>query len=89
LSFDFALHSKPPNNKIRLEYAVHFLLKNGASTKKIFQITTKNFAEGVFIFTKKHSCRDLSNSKHNAGRHLILLVVNGVEVEKKEFTLAA
>ncbi|MBP7710601.1 MAG: DNA alkylation repair protein [Rickettsiales bacterium] len=87
LSFDFALHSKAPNNKIRLEYAVHFLMKNGSLTKKNFQITTKNFAKGVFSFTKKHSFRDLSTRKHNAGRHLISLVVNGLEVDKLEFNL--
>lgn len=88
LSFDFVLENQAPNNKIRLEYAVYFLKKNGTSTKKIFQITTKNFAKGVVSFTKKHSFRDLSTRKHNAGRHFISLVVNGLEMEKREFTLS-
>jgi 3-methyladenine DNA glycosylase AlkC len=87
LHFDFVLQNKASNSKIRLEYAVYFLLKNGSHSKKIFQITTKNFTEGVFAFTKKHAFRDLSTRKHNAGKHLISLVVNGVEVEKKEFNL--
>lgn len=88
LSFDFVLENKASNNKVRLEYVVYFLRKNGASSKKIFQITTKNFAEGIFSFTKKHSFRDLSTRKHNAGRHFISLVVNGLEMEKREFILS-
>lgn len=87
MTFDFALRNQASNKKIRIEYAVYFLNKNGSHGKKIFQITTKNFAEGVFNFTKKHSFRDLSTRKHNAGKHAIALVVNGVEVEKKEFDL--
>ena len=87
LVFDFALRNQAPNNKIRLEYAVYFLKQNGSHTKKIFQITTKNFAEGVFVFSKKHSLRDLSTRKHRAGKHFISLVVNGVEFQKLQFDL--
>jgi hypothetical protein len=87
LKFDFVLENQAPNHKIILEYAVYFLKQNGSLAKKIFQITTKNFTEGVFAFSKKHSFRDLSTRKHNAGKHLISLVVNGVELDKKEFQL--
>ena len=87
LKFDFVLENQAPNHKIRLEYAVYFLKQNGSLAKKIFQITTKNFTEGVFAFSKKHSFRDLSTRKHNAGKHLISLVINGVELDKKEFQL--
>lgn len=89
LVFDFVLENRALNTKIRLEYAVYFLKKNGIHSKKIFQITTKNFAKGLFNFSKKHSFRDLSTRKHYAGKHLISLVVNGVEVEKKELELKA
>ncbi len=87
LVFDFALQNQAPNHKIRLEYAVHFLKQNGTWSKKIFQITTKSFAQGVFVFAKKHSFRDLSTRKHNAGKHMISLVVNGVEFQKLQFDL--
>ncbi len=87
MMFDFALHNQASNNKIRLEYAVYFLKKNGTHGKKIFQITTKIFAKGVFKFTKKHRFGNLSTRKHYVGKHLISLVVNGVEFEKKEFQL--
>ncbi len=87
LVFNFALQNQAPNQKIRLEYVVHFLKQNGSHSKKNFQIATKNFAKGVFNFEKKHSFRDLSTRKHNAGKHLISLVVNGVEIQKLQFDL--
>jgi hypothetical protein len=87
LVFDFALHNQAPNNKIRFEYAVYFLKQNGSYAKKNFQITTKNFSEGDFVFSKKHSLRDLSTRKHRAGKHFISLVVNGVEFQKLQFDL--
>jgi 3-methyladenine DNA glycosylase AlkC len=87
LIFDFVLENQLQNNKIRLEYVVYFLKQNGAHSKKNFQIITKNFSQGVFKFSKKHSFRDLSTRKHNAGKHVISLVVNGIEVQKLEFNL--
>lgn len=87
LIFDFALENQGSEKKFRLEYAVFFIRKNGSHSKKIFQITTKNFAKGVFKFSKKHSFRDLSTRKHYAGEHLISLVVNGIEIQKLQFEL--
>jgi 3-methyladenine DNA glycosylase AlkC len=87
LIFNFVLENQRLNTKIRLEYAVYFLKKNGSLTKKIFQITTKNFAKGLFSFVKKHSFRDLSTRKHYAGKHLISLVINGVELQQFQFDL--
>ena len=89
LQFDFSLRNWVSDKKIRLEYAVYFLKQNGTYTKKIFQITTKNFAKGVFNFSKKHPFRDMTTRKHYAGEHLISLVVNGFEVEKKNFILSS
>ncbi|MES2960848.1 MAG: DNA alkylation repair protein [Pseudomonadota bacterium] len=87
LIFDFTLENQAADNKIRLEYAVYFLRQNGTHGKKIFQITTKSFAKGVFKFTKKHAFRDMTTRKHNAGKHFISLVVNGVEFQKLQFDL--
>jgi 3-methyladenine DNA glycosylase AlkC len=87
LVFDFTLQNHEPNNKIRLEYVLYFLRQNGLYSKKNFQITTKNFAKGVFEFSKKHSFRDLSTRKHYVGKHSISLVVNGIEIQKLQFDL--
>lgn len=87
LEFEFALESKVSSNKIRLEYAISFLKKNGSYSRKIFQITTKNFAKGVVSFTRKHSFRNLSTRKHYLGEHFISLCANGTEFQKLQFDL--
>ncbi len=87
LVFDFVLENKEQNNKIRLEYALYFLKKNQSHFKKIFQITTKDFAEGKFAFSKKHSFREITTRQYNAGLHMISLVVNGIEITKLQFEL--
>lgn len=87
LIFDFILENKLPQNKIRLEYAIYFLKKNQSYLKKNFQITTKNFDKGKFSFSKKHSFKDMSTRKHNAGLHMISLIVNGIKINKLQFEL--
>ncbi|MES2676957.1 MAG: DNA alkylation repair protein [Pseudomonadota bacterium] len=86
LSFSFRLINQK-KNKIRLEYAIYFLMKNGQYSKKIFQIVQKNLDEGKFIFNKKHSFRVISTRKYYSGEHRLGLVLNGVEIETKIFNL--
>ena len=86
LSFSFKLINQK-KNKIRLEYAVYFLIKNGKFSRKVFQIVQKQFDEGEFIFTKKHSFRLMTTRKYYSGKHKLALVLNGVEVATKEFNL--
>lgn len=85
--FNFSLKNLEAGSKIRLEYAIYFLKKNGSYSKKNFQITTKIFDEKMFSFSKKHCFVNLTTRKHYSGKHLISLVANGVEFEKKEFHL--
>ena len=87
LIFDFALENKESAAKIRLEYALYFLKQNQSHFKKIFQITTKEFALGKFSFSKKHSFRNITTRKYHKGLHMISLVVNGVENQKLQFEL--
>jgi 3-methyladenine DNA glycosylase AlkC len=86
LEFSFQLIN-PKNNKIRLEYAVYFLIKNGKFSKKIFQIAEKQLAKGQFIFKKNHSFREISTRKYYAGEHKIALILNGSEVVEQKFQL--
>ncbi len=86
LNFSFKLinHKK---TKIRLEYAIYFLMKNGQYSKKIFQIVEKHLGEGEFIFNKKHSFRVISTRKYYVGEHKAGLILNGVEIKTKAFNL--
>jgi 3-methyladenine DNA glycosylase AlkC len=83
LFFGFALQNQGLVKKVRLEYAIYFLKKNGSHSKKIFQIAAKNQLQ----FNKKHSFRNLATRKHYVGKHLISLVVNGIELQKLCFDL--
>jgi 3-methyladenine DNA glycosylase AlkC len=91
LTFEFSLkcetQSGVTTNKIRLEYLVYFLRKNGTYSEKIFQIATKNFPPGEFQFKKQHSFRNLTTRKHYVGQHFIQLVVNGIKLAKLNFDL--
>ncbi|MDX2082969.1 MAG: DNA alkylation repair protein [Rickettsiales bacterium] len=87
LVFNFTLKNQAPNNKIRLEYAIYFLKKSGVYQRKNFQISTKNFSQGSFKFSKTHNFSDLSTRKHNVGKHFISLIANGVEIKKLQFDL--
>lgn len=87
LNFGFDLENFKSNNKIRIEYAVFFLKKNGSLSKKIFQISTKNFEKGVFKLTKKHLFKNFTTRKHYFGEHFISLIVNGLEIDKIKFDL--
>jgi 3-methyladenine DNA glycosylase AlkC len=86
LEFSFSLEVTNPS-KIRLEYVIYFLRKDQKFSKKIFQITQKTFDCGNFIFQKRHSFRIITTKKYYAGIQQIGLVINGKEVNKKEFKL--
>lgn len=87
IEFGFALENKAAAQDIRLEYAIYFLLKNGTQSRKVFQITTKNFPQGLFEFNKKHSFKIITTRKYYCGEHAISLIVNGIEVKKLQFDL--
>ncbi|MCE3254884.1 MAG: alkylation repair protein [Rickettsiaceae bacterium] len=86
LGFSFQLNN-PKKNKIRLEYAIYFLMKNGKFSKKIFQIGEKNLEAGVFVLKKRHCFRLMSTRKYYTGLHKIVLILNGQQIAEREFNL--
>lgn len=84
--FSFQLNIKK-NTLLRIEYAVYFIKMNGTHSKKIFQISEKEFEKGNYHFNKKHSFKNLTTRKHLSGLHFISIIVNGEEKKKTEFTL--
>ena len=64
--------------KLRLEYAIHFVKKNGSTSIKVFQITEREESASEIDVRRKHSFKDLSTRKHFPGSHLIELRINGV-----------
>lgn len=89
LEFQFALHNLSDNSeKIRLEYAIHFLKKNGVHNKKVFKISEKSYAaKSQTIITRKQSFKPVSTRRLYAGEHIVSLIINGVTVEERTFQL--
>jgi len=72
--------------RLRLEYWVFFVKAGGSTSKKVFQITEREFEKGSrHSFSKKHRFQNFTTRKHCAGAHRIVVAVNGEE--KAETTL--
>jgi len=87
LNFSFSVRTDK-TTKLRLEYRIDFVKKNGKTSPKVFQISeTKLAADVTKMHTKKHSFKDLSTRKHYPGTHAITLITNGVERETLSFEI--
>jgi len=84
----FEIKNTGKEDKIRIEYKVHYLKKNGSYTQKVFQLSEKKIkSKEVLIFDKKIDFKDLSTRKHYAGDHYIELVINGIPKTKIKLDL--
>ena len=88
LRFDFSLQIGGERaNRVRVEYAVHFVKARGQLSRKVFQLCEKSFSPGQHQVTKKHAFADLSTRKHYPGEHSLEIIVNGVEMARAAFEL--
>ncbi|NJB82448.1 DNA alkylation repair protein [Wenyingzhuangia aestuarii] len=86
-SFDITNNHKNPL-LIRLEYAVYYLKNNGTLSKKIFQISQKEFPKySTHILQKKQHFKPISTRKYHFGKHKIAIIANGKEFDVLEFDL--
>ncbi|MCP4137936.1 MAG: DNA alkylation repair protein [bacterium] len=86
-SFELSVHGQK-ESKVRLEYRIDFVKKNGKQSGKIFQISEKTYKPGTYSFSKKHSFANLSTRKHYEGIHAIAIIVNGVQMKNEDFTVS-
>ena len=87
ISFSFELETDPKKeSKLRIEYAVYYAKASGKTSRKLFKITEKMYTKASnVVISKRISFKDLSTRKHYSGMHTIAIVINGTEMEKKEF----
>lgn len=85
-SFSFRVtHSGKAPQKIRLEYVIYFLLKNGQHGKKVFFLGEKEIGAGESLsFKKSHSFRPITTRTYYPGTHKLAVLLNG-----KEYALGA
>jgi 3-methyladenine DNA glycosylase AlkC len=89
LLFSFTIHNKSGKvKKLRLEYAVYYLLNNGKHTKKVFKISERQFqADESVNIMRKQSFRIITTRKFYKGQHKLSIIINGQEQEILGFEL--
>ncbi len=87
LSFSFELISNEVLGKIRVEYAIYFLRKNGSYNKKVFQIKDGFFETKTIYLSKAYSFKPITTRKYYQGLQKLSIIINGKEFISKEFQL--
>lgn len=87
LAFSFTLRSRQPLGKIRVEYAIDFMKKNGKPARKIFNISeSENEGKEKWV-RKSYSFKAISTRKYYTGLHGLAVLVNGIELANGVFEL--
>ncbi len=87
---EFSARVENKNRKdvlLRLEYAIHFLNKNGSHSKKVFKISEKAYAPGLHALKRRHSLKQMTTRKHNPGIHHLDIILNGELQLSQKFQL--
>jgi len=88
LNFSFQLKSDKNLGKLKVEYSMFFIKKNGIHNKKVFKICEGEYAFKSKTISKSYSFKPISTRVYYIGKHFIEIVVNGEPVVKKEFNYA-
>ncbi len=88
LEFGFQLRNtgKVAQN-LRVEYAIYYVKKTKGAAKKVFKLTEKIYAPGLYTLKRGHSLRQMTTRVHLPGVHEIEIVVNGQVLVRKSFNL--
>lgn len=90
-SLEFAFNLLNRSNKatkIRLEYSVYYQKSNGTLSKKVCKISEKEYAaHSTTAITRKHSFKVVTTRKLHPGLHRVAVVINGKELDTKDFKL--
>ena len=73
-----------------VDYAVHYVTKNGSTSPKVFKLKNLTLESGASqTLAKRREVRDFSTRVHHAGRHRVEIMVNGRTLGGADFELAA
>lgn len=88
LSFSFeVLNTNRSAKKLRIEYIIHYLKKNGSHSKKVFKLTEKDLTPGPHSFKRRHSLKQMTTRQHNPGLHILEIMINGSSLGKQKFNI--
>ena len=76
--------------KLAIDYAVHYLKKNGKHNAKVFKLTERSLGAGESLsFSTKHSFREMTTRRHYPGLHKLDLIINGTAMKTVEFQVVS
>ena len=78
------IDNSPP---LRAEYAIDFMKANGKLSRKIFQLKSTRTTGNQLAISANHKLKQLTTRKHYAGRHNLVIILNGQEVASHEWRL--
>ncbi len=80
-------HTK--TQKIRIEYAVDYVKKNGTTSRKIFVLTERFFQpHAEYSVLRKIALHNMTTRIHYPGLHTVSLLLNGINVASGQFILS-
>ncbi len=87
LSFSFMIQAEQ-GTKVVLDYAIHYLKKNGQISRKVFKLKTFIFeGDKALLVSKRHSFKLVTTRSYYPGIHGLEILVNGKKTEHLEFKL--
>jgi len=88
LLFSFSIETDYKHlGKLRLEYAIDFMKKNGRQARKIFKISESDYSEKKKNFERKVSFKFITTRVYYEGKHDLAIIINGVQLDIKSFYL--
>ncbi len=87
LNFSFSLVAIKPLGKCRLEFVIGFMKKNGKQADKIFKISESEIEAHSKTVCKLFSFKAISTRQYYSGTHQLSIIVNGVRMAQKGFSL--
>ncbi|MDB6095106.1 MAG: alkylation repair enzyme [Verrucomicrobia bacterium] len=89
LEFEIELgSSSAKTQKVVLDYIVHFMKANRATTPKVFKLKTFNLLAGQNLrIRRSHHFKKITTRSYYPGLHALELQVNGAGAGKREWTL--
>jgi len=87
--FTFSLkNNSTKEKKVRLEYGLYFMKKNGQLSKKVFKISERILAANeLHQVQRKQSFKAISTRVYHLGKHQVSIILNGKEFAPKDFEL--
>ncbi len=81
LTFNFTIENTSHQaQKLRLEYGLYYLKKNGSLARKVFKITERMIAANTQEQISRHqSFKVISTRVFHLGRHKLAIIINGQE----------